>query len=128
MVLTPSTMLALGTSAPDFALPDVVSGQTISLATFQEKSALLVMFLCRHCPYVKHVQAELAQIGQDYAGSPLGIVAISANDAQNYPADAPERLNDDPYGDGWIFVIELADPSSLDELLDAAAYRALVES
>ena len=92
MVLTPSTMLALGTSAPDFALPDVVSGQTISLATFQEKTALLVMFLCRHCPYVKHVQAELAQIGQDYAGSPLGIVAISANDAQNYPADAPERL------------------------------------
>jgi peroxiredoxin len=92
MVLTPSTMLALGTSAPDFALPDVVSGQTISLATFQEKSALLVMFICRHCPYVKHVQAELAQIGRDYARSSLGIVAISANDAQNYPADAPERL------------------------------------
>lgn len=92
MVLTPSTMLALGTSAPDFALPDVVSGQTISLATFQEKSALLVMFICRHCPYVKHVQAELAQMGRDYAGSSLGIVAISANDAENYPADAPESL------------------------------------
>ncbi|MFM7580545.1 MAG: redoxin domain-containing protein, partial [Microcystaceae cyanobacterium] len=86
MVLTPSTMLALGTPAPDFSLPDVVSGEIVSLSTFQDKKALLVMFLCRHCPYVKHIQIQLAQLGQDYQNTPLGIVAISSNDAQNYPA------------------------------------------
>jgi peroxiredoxin len=92
MALTASTMLDLGTAAPAFALPDVVSGKPIDLDTFQEKEALLVMFICRHCPFVKHVQTELAKLGQDYADSPLGIVAISANDAANYPDDAPDRL------------------------------------
>ena len=92
MALTPSTMLALGTKAPDFQLPDVVSGETISLATFMGKQALLVMFICRHCPYVKHVQQALAQIGKDYAGKDVGIVAISANDVTSHPDDAPDRL------------------------------------
>lgn len=92
MAKTASTMLALGTAAPDFQLPDVVSGQTISLDTFTGKSALLVMFICRHCPFVKHIQTELAQLGQDYKSRNLGIVAISANDAENYPEDAPDRL------------------------------------
>ena len=92
MALTPSTMLPLGTTAPNFQLPDVVSGQTISLDTFAGKQALLVMFICRHCPFVKHVQAELAQIGQDYENANVGIVAISANDAENYPDDAPDKL------------------------------------
>lgn len=94
MVLTASTMLALGTSAPAFELPDVVTGQTISLETFSGKSALLIMFICRHCPFVKHVQAELAKIGTDYADSGLGIVAISANDAEKYPDDAPDSLKE----------------------------------
>lgn len=92
MALTPSTMLSLGTKAPDFTLPDVVSGQTISLKTFAAKKALLVMFICRHCPFVKHVQQQLAQIGQDYADRSLGIVAISANDVANYPDDSPDNL------------------------------------
>jgi len=92
MARTESTMLALGTPAPDFQLPDVVTGQTISLGTFAEKKALLVMFICRHCPYVKHVEKELAQLGQDYKDSDLGIVAISANDAAAYPDDAPDSL------------------------------------
>lgn len=92
MVLTPSTMLPLGTVAPDFQLPDVVSGQTISLANFADKSALLVMFICRHCPFVKHIQLALAQLGQDYQNTDLGILAISANDADNYPDDGPESL------------------------------------
>lgn len=92
MVLTPSTMLALGTKAPNFSLKDVVSGQIISLDTFAGKKALLVMFICKHCPFVKHVQQELAQIGQDYRDRSLGIVAISANDAANYPDDSPENL------------------------------------
>lgn len=92
MALTPSTMLPLGTTAPNFQLPDVVSGKTISLDTFAGKQALLVMFICRHCPFVKHVQVELAKIGQDYVNANVGIVAISANDADNYPDDAPDQL------------------------------------
>ncbi len=94
MALTPSTMLELGTAAPDFQLPDVVSGQTISLATFAEKKALLVMFICRHCPYVKHVQTELAKIGKDYANQRVGIVAISANNVETHPGDAPDKLKE----------------------------------
>ena len=93
MALTPSTMLALGTKAPDFQLPDVVSGKMISLATFTGKKALLVMFICRHCPYVVHVREELARLGREYAKRDVGIVAISANDAAGYPDDAPDRLN-----------------------------------
>ena len=92
MALTPSTMLALGTKAPDFRLPDVVSGNAVSLATFAEKRALLVMFICQHCPYVQHVKEALARLGKDYAGQSVGMVAISANDAANYPDDAPDKL------------------------------------
>ncbi|MCX7597020.1 MAG: thioredoxin family protein [Fischerella sp.] len=92
MALTASTMLPLGTNAPDFHLPDVVSGEMISLSKFADKKALLVMFICRHCPFVKHVQHELAKLGKDYSQSDLGIVAISANDAENYPDDAPDSL------------------------------------
>lgn len=92
MALTASTMLSLGTEAPDFHLPDVVSGEIISLSTFTDKKALLVMFICQHCPFVKHIKEELAQLGKDYFNSGLGIVAISANDANKYPDDAPESL------------------------------------
>lgn len=94
MVLTPSTMLALRTPAPDFHLPDVMSGKTISLATFSAQKALLVMFICRHCPFVKHVAQELANLGQDYLSRGLGIVAISANDAVKYPDDAADSLRE----------------------------------
>lgn len=93
MALTASTMiLALGTKAPDFKLPDVVSGKTISLETFAGKKGLLVMFICNHCPYVQHVKDELARLGRDYANKDVGIVAISANDASSYPDDSPESL------------------------------------
>ena len=92
MVKTASTMLPLGTTAPEFQLSDVVSGKTISLDTFADSQALLVMFICQHCPFVKHVQSELAKIGRDYSQQPLGIVAISANDVANYPDDSPEKL------------------------------------
>ena len=85
-------MLPLRTKAPDFQLSDVVTGQTISLATFEEKKALLVMFICCHCPFVKHAQQELASIGQDYRDRSLGIVAISANDAVKYPDDSADNL------------------------------------
>jgi len=94
MARTASTMLALGTKAPDFQLPDVVSGKTISLDTFAGKRGLLIMFICRHCPFVKHIQQELAQIGKDYVNTDIGIVAISTNDASKYPDDAPDKLKE----------------------------------
>lgn len=103
MALTASTMLALGTPAPDFLLPDVVSGESISLATFTGQSALLVMFICQHCPFVKHVKEELARIGKDYQDTPLGIVAISANDVANYPDDAPDKLKQMAIDLGFTF-------------------------
>ena len=89
-----SMMLPLGTPAPPFALRDVLSGQVYSLDSCTGKTALLVMFLCRHCPYVEHVQHEIAKIGQDYADTGLGIIGISSNDSAHYPDDAPERLKD----------------------------------
>ncbi len=92
MPSTASSMLALGTPAPAFSLPDVISGRTISLQQFSGMRGLLVMFLCSHCPFVKHVEAELARIGHDYAVNGLGIVGISSNDASAYPEDAPEGL------------------------------------
>jgi peroxiredoxin len=89
-----SVMLPLGTSAPPFALRDVVSGQIVSLDSFTGKPALLVMFICRHCPYVQHVEQALAKLGEDYADSGLGIIGISSNDPAHYPDDAPERLKE----------------------------------
>jgi peroxiredoxin len=92
MTLTPSTMLALGTPAPDFKLPDVVNQKTISLETFADKTALVVMFICQHCPFVKHIQEELANIGSYYHDRSVGIVAISSNGVETHPQDAPEHL------------------------------------
>lgn len=94
MALTPSTMLALGTKAPDFKLRDVVSGKIVSLGDFAGKKALLVMFICRHCPYVQHVKEELARLGRDYAVKNIGMVAISSNDIERYSDDAPEKLKE----------------------------------
>lgn len=119
MALTPSTMLPLGTKAPDFQLPDTVSGKTISLDTFAGKKGLLVIFMCRHCPFVKHIQGELVKIGKDYAGSNLGIIAISANDAANYPEDAPHLLKEMAVELGFTF------PFCYDETQETAqAYTA----
>ncbi len=92
MTKTVSTMLALGTPAPDFTLSEVVSGHSISLDGVKANKALLIMFICRHCPYVIHIQHELAQIGKDYQNKNVGIIAISANDSETYPADNPENL------------------------------------
>ena len=89
-----SVMLTLGTTAPPFTLPDVVSGKAYSLDSFTGRTALLVMFICRHCPYVKHVEQEISRIGTDYQHTKLGLIAISSNDPAHYPDDAPERLKE----------------------------------
>ena len=119
MALTPSTMLELGTPAPSFALPDVVSGDKITLESFAGKPALLVMFVCRHCPFVKHVEEELAQLGRDYAARGAGIVAISSNSAASHPDDAPPKLREMAERLGFVF------PYCYDASQDVAkAYRA----
>ena len=119
VVAVPSTMLALGTEAPDFELPDVVTGTTVSIRDFDGKRALLVMFICHHCPYVKHVRGELARLGRDFADSELAIVAISSNDPDEYPEDAPEGLAKDAREAGYAF------PYLFDETQEVAkAYTA----
>jgi thiol-disulfide isomerase/thioredoxin len=92
MAATPSMMVELGRKAPDFHLPNVADGRMVSLSDFGSDQALLVMFICRHCPYVLHVKPELARLATDYQEKSVGIVGISANDAQHYPDDAPDKL------------------------------------
>src|SRR5581483_7199765 len=92
MAATPSTMLALGTKVSDFKLQDVVTGAIVLPSTYKDKKALLVMFISQHCPYVKHVKAELSRLGVDYIPKGVGIVAISSNDVVNYPDDSPANL------------------------------------
>ena len=103
MALTESTMLELGTIAPDFALTDVVTGKTVRRDDFRDKKALLVMFICTHCPYVKHVEKGLAALGNDYAGRNLGIVAISSNDVSTHPDDSPAALKRQAETMGFVF-------------------------
>ena len=103
MVLTPSTMVKLGSPAPDFKLKDTVSGKEFSLPSFAAKKAFLVMFICRHCPYVQHIKTELTRLDKDYRQKDVAIVAISSNDAENYPDDAPAKLKELAKEEGWSF-------------------------
>jgi peroxiredoxin len=118
MVRTPSTMLALGTAAPDFSLVNVDS-KTVSLADFHDSNGLLVMFICNHCPYVKHVASELARLGQEYTAKGVGIVAVNSNDVASYPADSPEQMVAEAEERGYVF------PYLYDEMQEVAhAYHA----
>jgi peroxiredoxin len=99
---TPSTEVTLGSAPRPFSLPDVTTGRNVSLDDARAGRALLVMFLCRHCPYVKHVELEIARLGRDY-GSKLGIVGISANDAVSHPEDAPASLSEQAARAGFTF-------------------------
>lgn len=92
MALTPSNMLPLGTQAPDFCLPDTVSGRSLALSDLRSGTATLVMFICNHCPYVKHVNPELVRLANDYQAKGVSFIAISSNDVANYPDDAPDRM------------------------------------
>ena len=98
-----STMTALGTGAPPFGLPDVTTGEEVRLEGFAGRRALLVMFICRHCPYVAHVREGLAKMADDYADTDVAIVAISANDPNEYPEDAPESLAEEARSAGYRF-------------------------
>ena len=91
MVKTESTMLPLGSTAPQFSLTNV-DGQVVTLEDFADSRALLVMFICNHCPYVIHVAEQLAVLGNEYMQQGVGIVAVSANDISTHPADSPEQM------------------------------------
>jgi peroxiredoxin len=103
MARTESAMLALGTPAPAFTLKDVRDGSTHSNASLQGPKGLLVMFICAHCPFVQHVEKELGKVGADFRNSGIGIAAISSNDADNYPDDAPAGLAKQALGNGFSF-------------------------
>lgn len=103
MAAVPSNMLPLGTGAPDFELPDVVSGKQLRLASLQSDKATVIMFICNHCPYVKHVNKGLAQLARDYQARGVSFVAISSNDVDAYPEDAPERMKEVAAEQGYSF-------------------------
>ena len=103
MVQTASTMLPLGTRAPDFRLTNAVDGKPAALSDFQGKSGLLVMFICNHCPFVKHLRSALAEFGQEYQAKGLGIVAISSNDVAAHPADGPAQMKAEAADAGYTF-------------------------
>jgi peroxiredoxin len=102
MALTPSTMLPLGTPVPEFTLPDS-NGNEVSLADFRTAPALLIMFICNHCPYVKHVAAEIAQLTKEYQERGVAVVGINANDAEKYPADSPAMMTQEAKARGYTF-------------------------
>lgn len=119
MAATPSNMLELGTLAPDFELPDTVTGKNISLRAMQSEKATVIMFICNHCPYVKHVRQELANLGNDYMPKGVSFLAISSNDVEHYPEDSPENMK--KVAEAW----ELPFPYLYDETQEVAkAYQA----
>jgi peroxiredoxin len=118
MAQTPSNMIPLGTAAPDFGLPDT-DGNTVSLHDFDNAPALLVMFICNHCPFVKHLRDALADFGREYQSRGLAIVAINSNDVAKYPDDSPEKMKHEKADAGWTF------PYLFDETQQVAkAYKA----
>lgn len=119
MARTPSTMLELGTVAPAFSLLEPATGRKVSLTDFRAAPGLLVMFICNHCPYVKHIRAGLAQFARQYQDNGLAIVGVSSNDAANYPDDSPEKMKQEVREAGYVF------PYLYDETQAVAkAYRA----
>lgn len=103
MALTPSTMLELGTLAPDFSLPEPLTGKTVSLNDFARAPGLLVIFMCNHCPYVKHIRHGLAEFAREYQAKGLKIVAISSNDVESHPDDSPEKMVEEVKTIGYPF-------------------------
>ena len=119
MVKTASTMLPLGTSAPDFSLADTVSGKSVSLTDLRGSKGLLVIVMCNHCPFVVHLQSALAEFGKEYQEKGLAIVGISSNDVDGYPQDGPEKMSEKAREVGYSF------PYLYDATQDVAkAYKA----
>nr|WP_299343537.1 thioredoxin family protein [Allomuricauda sp.] len=119
MARTPSNMLPLGTKAPDFNLVDTVSDTPISLQSSKGEKGTVVMFICNHCPFVIHVNPEISRLGKEYQAKGIGFIAISSNDVENYPQDAPHLMKQKAKEEGYTF------PYLYDETQDVAkAYDA----
>jgi len=103
MAATPSNMIPLGTTAPSFVLPDTVSGNTLSLDNLKGENATVIMFISNHCPYVKYLNNQLSAIAKDYRQKGIAFIAISSNDIENYPADAPDKMNETAIIEGYTF-------------------------
>lgn len=102
MTAVSSTMLNLGTAAPDFSLPDT-TGKRVSLADFKDTPALLVVFMCNHCPYVKHISSALAEFAREYQKQGLAVVGINANDVSTHPGDSPQKMAEEVKQVGYSF-------------------------
>ena len=120
MAQTPSNMMPLGTKAPNFSLPDVVSGENLSLQDLEGETATVIMFICNHCPFVKHIEDELVKLGQEYPSKGVSLVAISANDVENYPQDSPEKMKQLAESLGYNFPYLYDETQTVAKAYDAA--------
>lgn len=120
MAFTESTMLSLGTVAPDFTLPDTVSGKHLSLKDVASEKATVVMFLCNHCPYVLHVNPEIVRIVNNYQPKGVNFVGISSNDAEKYPDDAPDKMTSHAKTVGYTFPYLYDESQEVAKAYDAA--------
>jgi len=120
MSLTPTTQIPLGFTAPDFNLPDAVSGNKISFKDIQGEKGTLVMFICNHCPFVKHVIEELVRLGHDYIPKGVGVVAINSNDVKNYPDDHPVKMKELAEQLGFPFPYLFDESQEVAQAYDAA--------
>ncbi|ELR68433.1 Alkyl hydroperoxide reductase [Fulvivirga imtechensis AK7] len=120
MALTPSKMLPLSTVAPPFKLEDTVSGRTMTLDELKSEKATVIMFICNHCPYVKHVQSELVKLAEDYIPEGVKFIAISSNDVENYPEDSPELMKAEARRWGYPFPYLYDETQAVARAYDAA--------
>lgn len=120
MALTPSNMIPLGTTAPDFTLTDAVSGNELGLQELKSEKATVIMFICNHCPYVKHVQAGLVEMASDYIPKGVNFIAINSNDVANYPDDSPENMKKVAERLGYPFPYLFDESQQIAKAYDAA--------
>ncbi len=120
MAFTESKMIELGTKAPDFKLPDTVSGKKLSFSDIRSDKATVVMFTCNHCPYVLHVNPELVRLARDYQDKGVSFVAISSNDVDRYPDDSPEKMTELAKEVGYPFPYLYDETQEVAKAYDAA--------
>lgn len=120
MARTPSNMLPLGTPAPDFKLPDTISGKSLSLGELKSDKATVIMFICNHCPFVKHVDEGIVSLAKDYQTKGVSFIAISSNDVENYPQDSPELMKEEAEKVGYTFPYLYDETQEVAKAYDAA--------
>ena len=120
MAQTPSNMIPLGTTAPDFSLQDAVSGKTCKLAELKSDKATVIMFICNHCPFVKHVNSGLVALANDYIDKGIAFIAINSNDVVNYPDDHPDKMKETAEEHGYAFPYLFDETQEVAQAYDAA--------